>query len=426
MRKLTALAAFVVFACMFTSFAQAETLSPDEKSMSISKRTEIRLLIEDLGNHREAQAAAVEKLVEIGGSAVPMLIRYSDHENEHIRAYVAFVLGRIGDTRGIEPLANLLGDSSYYVAYYAEKGLQELAHANMDAALLDVVDHLKTKLTVDSDVVRSRAVVVLMDLNPIDLWETMVGLLKDDYWKVRADAAKALGGISTATDLEQKKQIAQALENALADNEWQVVRSVALAAGFYIHDSGMYIIAEEDSDGNFKGYKDSPNKEITYKLIDRLVRLIEHEEPTVRSAAALSLGKVWITKAEEKEAAVMGALIKGLDDKNEDVVISAAISLGKNGNKTAVGALIERLDLDKHSPLVINYMIDALRKRTLKNFGYQGYPLLEESEDNPIDTPDEFDAALEKLEQDRRQAIEKWKTWWQGNSNAFEVNPTIR
>ncbi len=424
MKKLLAVVAFVVVLSGALS-ARAETLTETEKNMPIAKRTEIRLLIEDLGNYREAQVKAIDKLVEIGSDAVPILLRYVRKcENENIRANICIVLGRIGDPEAIPAIGALLADESQYVRFMAQEGLRLLAHADNDAALMDVVDYLREKVKVKDDSVRSLAVEVLVDLNPADLWEDILGLLKDPYWKVRADAAKALGGISTTVTVEQQGTICNALMPLFSDKSPVVRRSAAIAGGFYLSLSSMYVLPDEDEDGKFKGFKASPNLGVVNTLADKEIALLSDPDEGVRTAAGYALGNVWTTKAKEAAPKVMAALIKALDDKSAEVRMAAAASLGRIGDKSAVDALIAHLDEDV--PLVLNVIVEALRRRTLKNFGFQPYEILDESPDNPIDTLEKYKEAKERLAQKRKEAIDKWKQWWAENKDTFEVNEIIR
>jgi hypothetical protein len=64
----------------------------------------VRDLIEELGSRRKSLGVpeAVDKLLEIGGDAVRLLI-----ENITKSSFVPVLVGRIGDARAFEPLAEL-------------------------------------------------------------------------------------------------------------------------------------------------------------------------------------------------------------------------------------------------------------------------------------------------------------------------------
>ncbi|GAB4161478.1 MAG: hypothetical protein Kow00107_09200 [Planctomycetota bacterium] len=422
MNKFIALLALVlVYATAMTAWA--EVLTEDEKNMPIAERTRIRLLIEDLANHRDAQIQAEKALIEIGDNAIPMLLRYLKSTNEDIRGNVAKVLGKLGVREAIEPIAKLLKDPSYAVRYKAVDALGQLAHADADAAIMDVSDALKTIVGDPDQEVRALAIEILMGLNVADMWEDFLNYLGDSYWKVRADAAKALGGISAGADLEQQKAICRALEPLLNDKDWQAARSAANAIGFYLALSDMYLVPETDEEGKFKGFKVSPNRDTAYNVIDTLIGLLGHERPEVQAAAAYALGKVWVTKAPEKWEPIVKSLIAALDDKSAEVRLAAAASLGRVGNEEAVGALIAHLD--ETTPMVLNVIVESLQKRTLKNFGFQPYDIIDESPEEPIDTIDKYNDAKAILEEKRQEALENWRQWWESNKDSFKINPVL-
>ena len=424
MKKLMAVLAFVLIFAV-SGLAEAEKLSEAEKSMEIAKRTEIRLLIEDLANYREAQVAAVNKLIELGNDAVPMLLRYLKNSKiENIRANICLVLGKIGAIDAIDAICNALADKSIYVQIMAQEGLRSLAHANSDAAIGDVTEALQKNLSTPNDFVRSLVVEILIDLNPADLWEVILGLLQNSFWKVRADAAKALGGISSQMDRSQQARICNALIPLFNDKDWKVRRSVALSTGFYLALSTMYVVPLDSEDETFKGFKASPNISVVKAIANNLVGLLADKSADVRVCAAYSLGKLWTVKVPDVSATVLGALAKALDDASDEVRIAVAASLGNIGDKKCVEALIGHLD--EKVPLVLNIIVEALRKRTLKNFGFQPYELVDESPEEPIDSIRKYEEALEQLYEKRAEAIEKWKQWWEENSDSFEINEIIR
>ncbi len=422
MNKFVALLA-IILVYGVAMVAGAEVLSEDEKNMSIAERTRIRLLIEDLANHRDAQLKATNTLIEIGEAAVPMLLRYLRSSNEDIRGNAAIVVGRIGSFNGITPISALLRDPIYSVRFKAQDALRFLARANSDAAMNDVTTALKDLAKDKDDDVRAMAVEVLIEMNVPDFWEEVVDLLKDKAWKVRADAAKALGGISAVADASQQRTICEAIMPLLDDKEWQVVRSASNALGFFLHLADMFIVAELDEEGKFKSFSPSPNRDLAYQIIDKLIGIAGATTPEVRCAAFYALGKVWLAKAPEKGDPIIKSLITGLDDSVAEVRLAAAASLGRVGNEEAVGALIAHLE--ETVPVVLNVIVESLRARTLKSFGYQPYDIVEESPDEPIDTVEKYDEARAILEEKRQEALDKWKQWWEESKDGFKVNPVI-
>lgn len=423
MRKLLAVFAFSLVVCC-AAVAWAETLTSQEKDMPIVERTQIRLLIEDLGNYKDAQVKAMDKLVAIGNPAVPILLRYIDKSGETVKGNICMVLGRIGALDAIPAIGGLFGDSSIYVRYMAKEGLRTLAHANGGACIGDVISFLRDRLKDPDENVRSLSVEVLVDLNPVDFWEDLLPLLGDSNWKVRADAVKALGGISTLTNPEQHTTICNALAPLFSDSSWEVKRSVAIAAGFYIARSTMYVMVNEDEQGNFTGLKPSENLPVLANLVEKTVTLLKDESAPVRASAAYALSHFWAEKAKDMAENVMSSLIAALDDADPEVRMASATALGRVGDKNAVGALVAHLE--EKVPLVLTVIIEALRNRTLLDFGFPLYDILDETTENPIDTIEKYREAMKEIEAKREEAINKWKAWWEDNKDNFEVNQTIR
>ena len=81
----------------------------------------------------EAREAAINGLIKIGEPAVPALIdKLNIHSKEfsqnHERALVAMILGKIGDHRAIDPLTSALDDPSAEVLRSVETALECLTH----------------------------------------------------------------------------------------------------------------------------------------------------------------------------------------------------------------------------------------------------------------------------------------------------------
>ncbi len=74
--------------------------------------------------------SSVEKIVNIGESAVLPLIEYLKNENEWARLMAATALGKIGDERAITPLKQLLNDKDEGVRYITRISLDNLENIN--------------------------------------------------------------------------------------------------------------------------------------------------------------------------------------------------------------------------------------------------------------------------------------------------------
>ncbi|GAA4735838.1 hypothetical protein [Phytohabitans rumicis] len=63
----------------------------------------------ELGTPVLVPSAAVDELVAMGPAAVPDLLRHLEGRPAKVAAYLALVLGRIGDQRAVAPLRRLRG-----------------------------------------------------------------------------------------------------------------------------------------------------------------------------------------------------------------------------------------------------------------------------------------------------------------------------
>jgi HEAT repeat protein len=65
-------------------------------------------LIHELGTPRPVESDEIDQLVALDRQAVPYLLDLMRVENPKLVAYIASILGRIGDIRAIGPLRELL------------------------------------------------------------------------------------------------------------------------------------------------------------------------------------------------------------------------------------------------------------------------------------------------------------------------------
>lgn len=97
------------------------------------------------------------------------------------------------------------------------------------------------------------------------------------------------------------------------------------------------------------------------KAAGLLVDLLNHQEATVRWAAANSLGQI-------KDLGAVKPLITCLKDKNETVVYTAIDALGKIKDASAVEPLIALLK-DQYPMIIQQHAASALKKITNRDFG---------------------------------------------------------
>lgn len=92
---------------------------------------------------KEKRRTAVMKLGMVGGDqAVRALIRtiQNDHEDLIVRGRAALMLGKLGDTRAIDPLIQALDAPGFQTPVYAAQALGELGDPRAIEPLLDLAN----------------------------------------------------------------------------------------------------------------------------------------------------------------------------------------------------------------------------------------------------------------------------------------------
>lgn len=159
---------------------------------SARQETAIPTLIEVLGyNNPGASVAAVDGLIEIGKSAVPLLLDKIDGYNYGARAWATRALAGIGDPRGLELLLDAaVNDFSLSVRRAAARGLGNLCWAEFEPERL---------LSVQGSI-----------------FAALQKVAEDPEWVVRYAAVVGLEGLMVAEEL--REQILEKLQY-LQDND---------------------------------------------------------------------------------------------------------------------------------------------------------------------------------------------------------------
>ena len=129
----------------------------------------------------EAEASMMEKLISIGKPAVPSLIELlQNHDTWMSSAFAADVLGEIGDTRAIKPLADALED--FELGEHAYRALKKFG----SVCISDVIKRIENRIAhpietgPSLDLVTSHALKVLGDIH-CDQSSHFLNNLLDDY-----------------------------------------------------------------------------------------------------------------------------------------------------------------------------------------------------------------------------------------------------
>jgi HEAT repeat protein len=129
----------------------------------------------------EAEASMMETLIYIGKPAVPFLIELlQNHDTWMSSAFAADVLGEIGDTRAIKPLADALED--FELGEHAYRALKKFGAA----CISDVIQRIEYRIAhpietgSSLDLITSHALKVLGDIH-CDQSSHFLNNLLDDY-----------------------------------------------------------------------------------------------------------------------------------------------------------------------------------------------------------------------------------------------------
>lgn len=155
--------------------------------------------IEELSRLRD-----VDGLIEELGNQTP-------GEGLPVRAHAARALGRVGDRRALDALANVLAtDPDDSVRSTAARALADVADRGAIPALATAAS------TDDSPIVRQWSVKSLVELGASEAIPSLIGFLASDEWYVRRWASRLLATVGDKTAL-------QPLE-ALAESERSILR----------------------------------------------------------------------------------------------------------------------------------------------------------------------------------------------------------
>jgi HEAT repeat protein len=110
---------------MKTNNSKQSTPAPGENAAA----KKIRKLITDLNSQDGlVRVKARKSLVEIGGPAVPMLVKALSNKKQWVRWEAAKTLGQIGDSRATTALIKALDDKLFDVRWLAAEGLDSIGH----------------------------------------------------------------------------------------------------------------------------------------------------------------------------------------------------------------------------------------------------------------------------------------------------------
>ena len=248
---------------------------------------------------------AVKVLGKIGDSRAvePLIKALGSDDRGGVGWLAAYALGDIGDSRAVEPLIKVLEEDGHVrkgEAFWGDSQRRCQAAARALGKIGDerAVEPLAKALELNSYEVRRAAVIALGKFGELAM-EPLIKALGDENYEVRLAAAGVLGAISDSRAVEPlSKMLNLRYPKRYMDGEWSVRRKAAEALG-------------EIGDSH---------------AVEPLIKALGDEHNKVRIAAAKALGDIGDPRAVEP-------LIKALEDKANHVRDAAKKALRKLGHE---------------------------------------------------------------------------------------------
>jgi len=407
---------------------------------------------------RRSQIEIGRDLMKLGRSAVPLLIRTLDDSDPEVAAVAALALGRIGDSRSVEPLLTVLqslipaadpdAESPPSGQLRAQACVCALGQLREPRAVGPIVA-LQRMWTHRSDLIgklgfQDHSWDYMCGIMPIVCGDAierigvaaapeLVLLLSNANGEIRANAAKHLscfgvrddkfrGGWLTGARREKKDESARA-RNERAARERVVSDRVAKLAG----DKLIEVMHDNDVDVRRSAIRAVGNLRIA-SAVDPLIERLQDEHPWVRSDAIESLGQLG-------DPAALDALAPLLKNPGPDQSDSAECAVAMIGGPRAFSLLKSGLEnaqpkrreaavhglLALGTPEAVDLIITALKDpdRTVRFYAAQDLARVRRSEAARAVEP--LIAAVRDDPELRREAL-----WTLGHiADARAVDPAI-
>ena len=366
-------------------------LKPDEA---------VQPLIKELANE-ELQAQALAALVEMRGTAVPVMLDALKNSTDETRIRVADTLGRIGDRRAIDPLIQALNNDPHKEV----KALAAIALGNMRTrravpALTEALTYDDTtatnaatalgKIGVSTEdaiekliimamgkqmreTLRLAALDALWQLKPDDATQSMLLLMFSDETSptIRANAVKVLSRIKAPETTPTLLWVLSTQYDEISEYQRHMKRQYKTldalrtqVESFQIQWTPDYPRVNYRTWGELKPIPSLVRSEVAHALgiikgdtvVQPLIQALEDDaRATVRQSAAWALGEI---KGDDATTALITSLKK---DKQGVVRQESAIALGKIKGQRVVDPLLDALRSDKYETTRVRAAI-ALRE----------------------------------------------------------------
>jgi len=266
---------------------------------------------------------AVEALMHMGKPAVDFLIEGLGSDNSGVRIKSASALGRIGDTRAVEPLIDMLWDKNELVRAYAANALGFIG----DKRAFEI---LFIKMSDEDPKVRAYATDALIRLGDFGL-DLLITRLNDQDENVRKNAAVILGRTGN------KKALKPLRETFFKEENPSVRAYIISALGLLGDTSSLDILCEALGDENqlVRAYAVGAMARIGKPAVETLLACLQSDNETVRAGAAEALGLI-------REDSAIIPLIEALsfeDDSENEKVEEALVRMGSSAVESLVSEM---------------------------------------------------------------------------------------
>ncbi len=323
-----------------------------------------------------ARKSAAEALGKLGDTrAVEPLIRILNDKNREVREKVIEALGALGDIRALEPLFEVYKDKDEYIRFRVllaisnfrdERVIDILIQALADedwnvrswAAkplgkfhVIRASEALIKALQDEDSLVRRSVVMALSDTGDKRAVYPLIQTLRDEDELVRKSAVLALGQLG---DAEAVEPIIQALRDDPAVRDF----AISILLDFSdIRAVEPIIQALSDYDKNVRyAAARALGQFQDVRAMEPLIKALEDKEYLVRRGALFGLWKI-------KDSRAVEPLIRSLQDNDPVARCWAAFALGEFGDKRAVKPLIQALkDEDERVRMRV--------EKSLRNLGW--------------------------------------------------------
>jgi HEAT repeat protein len=260
-------------------------------------------------------------------AAVPELITLLDRAEQPTRRAAAFALGRLGERQAVQPLISKLDRGEPMFRAEALRALKLLDDSSAIPAVIEVARDVDPILV-------AYVPYVLGKLYRPDWFDWFIGKLEDPNENVRAAIAFSLG---LAGEQRATTRLVAALKDARPTARLNAARALGLLGAV---DARPRLEALALDDPFFR-VQDAANIAIemthvsTDDVVDRLLRVLEHDQRKVRRSAAVLLGGI------EDPKALPALRHAARDDSDELVRDFAAAAVRRMMDSEAVPAVAE-------------------------------------------------------------------------------------